>query len=67
MGGQVPGRGEAWERSWSEVVPFLGFPPPIRKIISTTNAIESLNARYRRSANACGLSPTRPLPSNGST
>ncbi len=38
-------------------MPILSFPPPIRKIISTTNAIESLNARYRRSVNACGHFP----------
>ncbi|GAU71481.1 transposase [Streptomyces sp. NBRC 110611] len=54
MGSQVSGRVRAWERSWSEVVPFLGFPTPIRKIISTTNAIESLKARYGRPVNACG-------------
>ena len=54
---KYPAAVRAWERSWSEVVPFLSFPPPIRKIISTTNAIESLNARYRRSVNACGHFP----------
>lgn len=47
----------AWERAWNEVVPFLGFPPPTRKIISTTNAIESLNACYRRAANTFGHFP----------
>lgn len=36
---------------------FLQFPAPIRKIISTTDAIECLNARYRRSVNACGRFP----------
>ena len=46
-----------WERSWSEVVPFLRFEQPIRKIIYTTNAIESLNARYRKAASACGHFP----------
>ncbi|MFF3159514.1 transposase [Streptomyces sp. NPDC057910] len=64
---KYPAAVRAWERSWSEVVPFLAFPSPIRKIISTTNAIESLNARYRRSVNACGPSRTRPPPSSGST
>jgi len=47
-----------WEKRWPEVVPFLSFNIEIRKIICTTNAIESLNARYRRSANACGHFPT---------
>jgi len=47
-----------WERNWSEVVPFLRFEQPIRKIIYTTNAIESLNARYRKAASACGHFPS---------
>lgn len=34
--------------SWNEFVPFLEFPADLRKIVSTTNAIESLNARFRR-------------------
>ncbi len=46
-----------WERAWPEMVPFLGFDTEIRKIICTTNAIESLNSRYRRAASACGHFP----------
>ncbi|MFI1488060.1 IS256 family transposase [Streptomyces sp. NPDC020747] len=46
-----------WERSWSEFVPFLGLPDAIRQVVYTTNAIESLNARYRRAAQACGHFP----------
>jgi hypothetical protein len=37
----------AWRRAWQEVIPFFAFDPAIRKIIYTTNAIESLN-RIRR-------------------
>jgi Transposase, Mutator family len=37
----------AWRRAWEEVTPFFAFPPAVRKIIYTTNAIESLN-RMRR-------------------
>jgi len=37
----------AWRRAWQEVIPFFGFDPAIRKIIYTTNAIESLNRRRR--------------------
>lgn len=37
-----------WEANWERVVPFLDFPPEIRKIIYTTNAIESLNASLRK-------------------
>jgi hypothetical protein len=33
----------AWRRAWQEVIPFFAFDPAIRKIIYTTNAIESLN------------------------
>jgi putative transposase len=47
----------AWTRAWPEVVPFLQFDTEIRKIVCTTNAIESLNARYRRAANASGHFP----------
>jgi putative transposase len=37
-----------WEANWERVVPFLDFPPEIRKIIYTTNSIESLNASLRK-------------------
>jgi len=47
-----------WERAWAEFVPFLAFDREIRTIICTTNAIESLNSRYRRSVNARGHFPT---------
>jgi transposase-like protein len=47
-----------WENSWAEFVPFLAFHPEIRTVIYTTNAIESLNARFRRSVKARGHFPT---------
>lgn len=37
-----------WERAWDEFTPFLAFPVELRKIVYTTNAIESLNARFRK-------------------
>jgi putative transposase len=37
-----------WEAAWAEFVPFLQFDPEIRRIVYSTNAIESLNARIRR-------------------
>ncbi|MDH6711493.1 putative transposase [Kitasatospora sp. MAA19] len=46
-----------WEKAWAEMVPFLAFDAEIRKIICTTNAIESVNSRYRRAAGACGHFP----------
>ena len=39
---------KSWEENWNEFVPFLEFPVELRKIVYTTNAIESLNARFRR-------------------
>ena len=48
----------SWERSWGEFVPFLEFPQELRHIVYTTNAIESLNARFRRSVRHRGHFPT---------
>ena len=47
-----------WENAWSEFVPFLGYDVEIRKIICSTNAIESINARYRRAVRARGHYPS---------
>ncbi|HLT10616.1 MAG TPA: IS256 family transposase [Micromonosporaceae bacterium] len=47
-----------WTNAWAEFVPFLNFDPEIRTIICTTNAIESLNARFRRAVKARGHFPT---------
>jgi putative transposase len=47
-----------WQNAWPEFVPFLAFDKEIRTIICTTNAIESLNARFRRSVKARGHFPT---------
>ncbi len=46
-----------WESAWSEFVPFLAFPVEIRTILYSTNAIESLNHRFRRSVKARGHFP----------
>jgi transposase-like protein len=46
-----------WENAWDEFTPFLRFDPEIRGIIYTTNAIESLNARFRRAIRARGHFP----------
>ena len=47
-----------WTNAWAEFVPFLQFDTEIRRIICTTNAIESINARIRRAVNARGHFPT---------
>jgi len=46
-----------WETAWSEFVPFLDYDVEIRKVICSTNAIESINARYRRAVRARGHFP----------
>lgn len=47
----------SWENAWQEFVPFLEFPVELRKIAYTTNAIESLNARFRRAVRHRGHFP----------
>ncbi len=47
-GRRVPTVAAAWRRAWEEVTPFFAFPPEVRRVIYTTNAIESLNARVRK-------------------
>jgi putative transposase len=46
-----------WRTSWEQFTPFLAFPPEIRKIIYTTNAVESLNARFRQATRRRGHFP----------
>lgn len=46
-----------WRRCWEEFVPFLAFPVEVRKIIYTTNGIESLNARFRAATRRRGHFP----------
>ena len=47
-----------WENAWAQFVPFLAFDPAIRTLICTTNAIESINARFRRAVKTRGHFPT---------
>jgi transposase-like protein len=48
----------AWRRAWSHVIPFFAFPPHIRRVIYTTNAIESINARLRKIIKTRGHFPS---------
>lgn len=43
-----PTIGDLWERNWAGIVPFLGYPDYIRKVIYTTNTIESINYGLRK-------------------
>jgi len=54
-----------WENAWAEFVPFLDYSPEIRKIIYSTNAVESLHARMRRATRARGHFPTEQAASEG--
>ena len=47
-GKQYPTVVAAWRRAWDRVIPFFVFPQAIRKVICTTNAIESINAQLRK-------------------
>ncbi|MDG1419026.1 MAG: IS256 family transposase [Maricaulis sp.] len=57
-GAKYPSIAPAWHRAWDEVIPFFAFPPAVRKIIYTTNAIESLNRVIRKAIKTRGSFPT---------
>ncbi len=48
FGKKAPGMIAAWERAWDEFIPFLKYDASIRKVIYTTNAIESMNFQLRK-------------------
>lgn len=48
----------AWRRAWARVVPFFAFPPDVRRVIYTTNAIESVHARLRKIIKTRGHFPS---------
>ena len=57
-GDQYPAIVDVWRRNWERFTPFLAFDPAIRKIIYTTNAIESLNYQLRKVTKTRGHFPT---------
>ena len=57
-GQRYPAIGPSWRRAWGEVIPFFAFPDDVRRIIYTTNAIESLNSKLRRAVRARGHFPS---------
>ena len=56
--GKYPSIAPAWRRAWAEVIPFFAFSAAIRKIISITNAVESLNRVLRKTLQTKGSFPT---------
>lgn len=57
-GDQHPAMVRLWRNAWEEFIPFLDYDVEIRTMICSTNAIESLNARYRRAIRARGHFPS---------
>ena len=57
-GKKYPAIVRLWESSWPEFTPFLQFDAEIRRIVCTTNSIESVNARIRKAVRARGHFPT---------
>ena len=55
---KYPAMIKSWRDTWDDFIPFLEFPKELRKIVYSTNAIESLNARYRKAAVRRGHFPT---------
>jgi len=53
-----PAIGKSWEAAWDQLTPFFSYPPAIRKIIYTTNAIESVNSSLRKISRHRNLFPT---------
>jgi transposase-like protein len=57
-GKKYPTIAASWKRHWEEVTPFYGYPPEIRKMIYTTNAIESLHMQLRKVLKTRGHFPS---------
>jgi len=58
LGRKYPAAAGVWERAWERFIPFLEFEPPIRKVIYTTNAIESFNRQMRKIVKTRGHFPS---------
>jgi transposase-like protein len=48
----------AWRRAWDRVIPFFAFPPAVRRVVYTTNAIESVHSRLRKIIKTRGHFPS---------
>lgn len=57
-GQRYPAIVASWRRAWAHVIPFFAFPPDVRKVIYTTNALESVHARVRKILKPRGQFPT---------
>lgn len=57
-GRQYPGVIDVWRRAWNEFVPFLDYPTELRRVVYTTNAIESINFQLRKITKTRGHFPS---------
>jgi putative transposase len=57
-GAKFPTIAAAWHRAWSHVIPFFAFPPEVRRLIYTTNALESVHGQLRKIIKTRGHFPT---------
>ena len=57
-GERYPAIVKVWRAHWAEFTPFLAFPPEVRRVIYTTNLIESMNARLRKVTRNRGQFPS---------
>ncbi len=57
-GRQYPGVLDVWRRAWPEFIPFLDYPPELRLVVYTTNAIESINFQLRKITKTRGHFPS---------
>jgi putative transposase len=57
-GARYPAIVRFWDNAWDEFIPFLDYHLEIRRVLCSTNAIESLNARYRRAIKTRGHFPS---------
>ncbi len=55
---RYPPIAQIWRRNWARIIPFFAYPPEIRKVIYTTNAIESINYSLRKLTKQRGSFPT---------
>ena len=57
-GEKYPAITQSWRRNWEQVIPFFAFPAAVRRIIYTTNAIESLHSEVRKAVRGRGHFPS---------
>ena len=57
-GQKVPTVVASWRRAWTHVIPFFAFPPEVRRVVYTTNALESVHAQLRKIIKTRGHFPT---------